>query len=147
MSTPHPTHARVNVVVDREIADVLRLEAKKVVMFEHDLFEDFLDFSPDAQYGLSMRFRTAFDVIDILGWHPEKTDPTATSFEVPLTDDLINLLGLRHHDLAMTNADRLDDLDVNEPIESELLAEITITRLAIQALNRLFGAYAEATKA
>jgi hypothetical protein len=32
-----------------------------------------------------------------------------------LTEDLINLLGLRRYDLAMTNADRLEGRDVNEP--------------------------------
>jgi hypothetical protein len=108
MSTPQRTHARTVLAVGRATADVLRVEAKKVAMFEHDLFEDFLDFSPEAQHGLALRYRDVFDLIDAVGWDPDKTDPTAETFEVPLTDDLINLLGLRHHDLAMSTVDRLD---------------------------------------
>jgi hypothetical protein len=105
------------VIVDREIADALRLEAKKVVMFEHDAFEDFLDFSPEAQYGLATRFRTAFDVIDILGWD---RDEATTTFEVPLTDDLVGLLDIHCKDLALTNVDRLPE--DNGPISAETLA-------------------------
>jgi hypothetical protein len=142
MSTPQPIHARTMVIVDREIADALRLEAKKVVMFEHDAFEDFLDFSPEAQHGLATRFRTAFDVIDILGWDG---DDGVTTFEVPLTDDLVGLLDIRRKDLALTNVDRLPE--DNGPISAEALAEITHDRLAAQALDRLFGAYAEAAHA
>jgi hypothetical protein len=59
MSALQRIHARTMLSVDREIADVLRLEAKKVAMFEHDLFEDFLDFSPGAQYGLALRYATS----------------------------------------------------------------------------------------
>jgi hypothetical protein len=45
MSTPQRIHARVMLVVDRTTADVLRLEAKKILMFGHELFEDYLDLS------------------------------------------------------------------------------------------------------
>jgi hypothetical protein len=145
MSTPQRIHARTTLVVDRKTADVLRLEVKKVLMFEHDAFEDLLDFCPEAQYGLSLRYRDAFDVIDVLHWDPEKADPNTTTFEVPLTEDLINLLGLRRYDLAMSNADRLPDH--NGPITPELLAEITTNRHAAQTLDRLFRTYAKATRA
>jgi hypothetical protein len=59
-----------------------------------------------------------------VGWDPEKADPTKRTFEVSLTDDLIDLLGLRHEDLALTNNDRR----------------------AMGALDRLFHTYAKATK-
>jgi hypothetical protein len=145
MSTPQRIHTPTTVVVDRETADVLRLEAKKIAMFEHDLFEDFLDFSPDAQHSLALRYRDVFDLVDTLGWDPDKIDPTTETYTVPITDDLINLLTLRRHDLATTNVDRLED--AGEIIDPDLLAEITVDRLACGALHRLFGTYAEATRA
>lgn len=135
MSMSQRTRARM-ITVDRATADVLRLEVKKVVMFEHDAFEDFLDFIPDAQHGLAMRYRGAFDLIDALGWDPEKADPAATTYDVPLSDDLIDLLRLRRYDLALANVDRLPER--NGPISPELLAEITVDRLAQGALDRLF---------
>ena len=135
------------VLVDRETADVLRVEVKKVAMFEHDSFEDFLDFCPDAQHSLAMRFCGIAAAVSAVGWDPEKADPTQETFEVPLTEDLINLLDLRRYDLAMTNANRLDDLDVNEPIPPDLLSEITVDRLAAEALDRLFTTYAKAARA
>jgi hypothetical protein len=89
MSTPQPSRVRM-IAVDRETADVLRLEAKKVMVFNHELFEDFLDFGSEAQRALSMRFRDASDLIDVVGWHPDVAD--AATFEVPLTDDLVEQL-------------------------------------------------------
>jgi hypothetical protein len=145
MSTPQRIHTPTMVIVDRETADVLRLEAKKAAMFEHDLFGDFLDFCPDAQYGLSLRYRDIFNIIDILSWNPDTVDPAIETYTVPLTEDLINLLALRRHDLATTNVDRLED--AGEIIAPDLLADITTNRLAIRALDHLFGTYAESTKA
>jgi hypothetical protein len=131
--------------VDRETADVLRLEAKKVLVFNHELFEDFLEFGPEAQYALSMRFRDASDLIDAVGWDPSDIADAAT-FEVPLTDDLVEQLRQRRWDLAATNLDRLDGVDVHEPIPPDLLAEITIDRLAAGALDRVIGTYAIAAQ-
>ncbi len=145
MSTPQRIHTPTTLVVDRATADVLRLEAKKVAMFEHDTFEDLLDLSPDAQHSLSLRYRNVFKLIDALGWNPDEASAEIETFEVPLTDDLINLLALRRHDLATTNADRLEDVPVGTPINPDLLAEITADRLACGALHHLFGTYAEAT--
>jgi hypothetical protein len=113
----------------------------------HELFEDFLLYGPEAQYVLAMRFCAATALITAIGWDPNKDDPTTDTFEVPLTDDLIEQLRHRRYDLALCNNDRLDGLPVNEPIEPDLLAEITVDRLAAQALDRLFGVYAKATKA
>jgi hypothetical protein len=93
--TPQRTHAPTTIVVDRHTADVLRLETKNIAMFEHDSFEDLLDLSPDAQYGLSLRYRDIFNLIDILSWNPDNADPTIETYTVPLTDDLINLLAIR----------------------------------------------------
>jgi hypothetical protein len=139
MSALQRIHARTTLTVDRETADVLRLEAKKVAMFEHDLFEDFLDFCPEAQHSLALRYRAVFDLIDAVGWDPDATEATTETYEVPLSDDLIDLLHRRRYDLAMTNADRLPDN--NGPISPELLAEITVNRLAIGALHRLINRY------
>jgi hypothetical protein len=143
MSTPERTHA-CRVTVDRETADVLRLQAKNVMVFGHELFEDMLDFCPEAQEALAMRYCDATAVVNMVGWDPDKVDADIATFEVPLTDDLVEQLRRRRWDLAVTNKDRLDGLEVNEPIDPELLAEITVDRLAAQALDRLFGQYAAA---
>jgi hypothetical protein len=143
MSTPQRIHARM-LVVDRTTADVLRLEAKKVMDFGHELFEDFLLYSPDAQYALATRFGDATALITAVGWDPDTVNPDADAFEVPLTDDLIEQLCHRRLDLAFTNKDRLDGLDPNTPIDPELLTEITKDRLAAQALDRLITTYTTA---
>jgi hypothetical protein len=134
------------VTVDRETADVLRLEAKKVMDLGHELFEDFLVYGPEAQYVLAMRFCAATALITAVGWDPDKVDPDATTFEVPLTDDLIEQLRHRRHDLMYSNIDRLDGLSVHEPIPPDILAEVTVDRLAAQTLKRLFGTYAKARR-
>ncbi len=146
MSTPQRTHARM-LVVDRETADVLRRETKKMMDLGHELFEDFLLYGPEAQYVLAMRFCAATALITAVGWDPDKVDADIEQFEVPLTDDLIEQLRHRRYDLARCNNDRLDGLPINEPIDPDLLAEITTDRLAAQALDRLFEAYTKAARA
>jgi hypothetical protein len=79
MSALQRIHARTMLSVDRETADVLRLEAKKVAMLEHELFEDFLDFSPLGQYALALRYRDVFDLIDAVGWDPTPPSPPTAS--------------------------------------------------------------------
>jgi hypothetical protein len=140
MSTPQRTPACV-ITVDRATADVLRLEAKQVMIFNHELFEDFLDFGPEAQYALAMRFRDASDLIDAIGWNPNTDHDDTTTFDVPLTDDLIEQLRQRRWDLAATNIDRLDTISANDPIPPDILAEITTDRLAARALDNLIGDY------
>jgi hypothetical protein len=146
MSTPQPSRVRV-LTVDRETANVLRLEVKKVLVFNHELFEDFLEFGPEAQKALSMRFRDASDLIDVLGWNPDDDHADTATFEVPLTDDLVEQLRHRRWDLAATNLDRLDGVGVHEAIPPDLLAEITVDRLAAGALDRVIGSYAIAVNA
>lgn len=141
MSTPQRTPARVMLVVDRTTADVLRLEAKKILMFGHEPFEDYLDFSPEAQYALAMRFQDAIDLITTVGWAPCERTAKAETFEVPVTDDLIKQLAVRRIDLGATNRDRLDGYDENDPIPADLLAEITADRNAATELDRVIAAY------
>jgi hypothetical protein len=129
---------------DRETAGVLRLEAKKVMDFGHELFEDFLLYGPEAQYALATRFGDATARITAVGWDPDTVSPGTDTFEVPLTDDLIEQLRHRRLDLAFTNKDRLDGLDPAAPIDPGLLAEITEDRLAAQALDRLITTYTTA---
>jgi hypothetical protein len=131
MSTPQRTHACA-VVVDRETADVLRVQAKKIYVFNHELFEDFEDFCPEAQQALAMRFCDTTALMNAVGWEPNPDEPDTV--EIPLTDDLVEQLRHRRYDCAFTNKDRLDGLDVNEPIDPDLLAEITTDRLAAQTL-------------
>jgi len=114
--------------------------------FGHELFEDFLLYGPEAQYALATRVGDATALITAVGWDPDAVSPEAESFEVPLTDDLIEQLRHRRYDLAFTNKDRLNGLEPDEPIAPDLLAEITEDRLAAQALDRLIGTYASTTE-
>jgi hypothetical protein len=132
------------VVVNGKVADVLRIEAKKILVFGHELFEDFLEYGPEAQCVLATRFYDTCELITVLGWDPDTTDPDAATFEVPLTNDLVEQLEHRRFDLAATNLDLLPEN--NGPICPETLAEITTNRLAIGALTRVFGAYYKAIK-
>ncbi len=145
MSTPQRTHVRM-LVVDRETGDVLRRETKKMMDLGHELFEDFLLYGPEAQYVLAMRFCAATELITAVGWDPDKVDADVEQFEIPLTDDLVEQLRHRRYDLARCNNDRLDSQPVNKPIDPDLLAEITVDRLAAQVLDRLFSTY-EAARA
>jgi hypothetical protein len=132
------------VVVNRKVADVLRIEAKKILVFGHELFEDFLEYGPETQCVLATRFHDTCALITALGWDPDTVDPAAATFEVPLTNDLIEQLERRRFDLAATNLDLLDD--AGDTIAPDLLSEITTNRLAIGALTRVFGAYYKAIK-
>jgi hypothetical protein len=60
------------------------------------------------------------------------------------TADLAQQLAHRRYDLGLTNIDRLDDIGPNNPIPPDVLAEITVDRLAAGALDRLIGAYTAA---
>jgi hypothetical protein len=141
MSTPQRTPARTPLTVDRATADVLRVQAKNILVFNHEIFEDFLDFGPEAQHALSMRFRDAFDVIDIVGWDPDSPEAKADTFEIEMTEDLAQQLAHRRYDLGLTNINRLDKVGAENPIPQDVLAEITIDRLAAGALDRLISAY------
>jgi hypothetical protein len=138
MSTPQRTYACA-VVVDRETADVLRAQVKKIYVFNHELFEDFEDFCPGAQHALVMRFCDTTALMNAVGWERQPDAPDTV--EIPLTDDLVEQLRHRRYDCAFTNKDRLDGLEVNEPIDPDLLAEITVDRLAAQALYRVITKY------
>ncbi|HEX5922436.1 MAG TPA: hypothetical protein VFY45_01300 [Baekduia sp.] len=45
----HQGNSACRITVDPSTADVLRIEAKKVLMFNHEPFEDFLDYIPTKQ--------------------------------------------------------------------------------------------------
>jgi hypothetical protein len=141
MSTPQRTHARITLTVDRTTADVLRLEAKKILMFGHELFEHYLDLTPEAQYELAMRFQDAIDLITTVGWAPDTTAAKADTFTVPITDDLIKQLAVRRIDLCATNRDRLECVEDNEAIPADLMAEITADRNAATELDRVIAGY------
>jgi len=134
--------------VEPFMAGVLREEAKKVLEFNHEHFEDLREFSPEAQQVLAVRFLDTIAVIDAVGWaatpHPDTTEPV----EVPLTDGFIEQLHHRRYDLGLTNLDRLDDLDETQSDEeaARIREEITADRLAAQALDGLFTAYGAADK-
>ena len=105
----HQGNSACRITVDPSTADVLRIEAKKVLMFNHDPFEDFLDYTPRRQLKLADIYRDATAVIDALGWDPEMA-PHTDDFEVPLTRGHIDQLHERRCDLLATNLDLLTDI-------------------------------------
>jgi hypothetical protein len=128
--------------VDPSTADVLRVEAKKVLMFNHEPFEDFLDYIPTKQLALADIFRDATAVIDALGWDPD-TNPQYKSVQVPVTAGHIHQLQRRRCDLLDTNLDLLEDIGTNAESLEFIMAEIHANRHAVEGLNRVFNAYSD----
>ena len=130
------------ITVDPSTADVLRVEAKKVLMFNHEPFEDFLDYVPAKQLSLADVFRDATAVIDALGWDAESATEQA-HVEVPLTSGHIQQLHRRRGDLLDTNLDLLTDIGGDKQANAIVMAEIHHNRHATEALNRVFDAYSD----
>jgi hypothetical protein len=141
MSTPQGNPA-CRISVDPSTADVLRLEAKKVLMFGHEPFEDFLDYIPAKQLTLADVFRDATAVIDALGWDPDLS-VRQSSVEVPLTAAHIQQLHKRRCDLLDTNLDLLTDIGADKHTKAIIMTEIHTNRHSVEALNKVFDAYAD----
>jgi hypothetical protein len=143
MSAPQGNSA-CRITVDPSTADVLRIEAKKVLMFNHDPFEDFLDYIPARQLALADIFRDATAVIDALGWDPE-TEAGTETVEVPLTSGHVQQLHRRRCDLLDTNLDLLTDIGADRHHNAIVMTEIHNNRHGVEALNRVFDAYSDTT--
>jgi hypothetical protein len=141
MSAPQGSFA-CRITVDTSTADVLRVEAKKVLMFNHDPFEDFLDYVPARQLTLADIFRDATAVIDALGWDPD-TVAQRDHVEVPLTTGHIQQLHKRRCDLLDTNLDLLTDIGADNDVNAIVMSEIYANRHGVEALNRVFDAYTD----
>ena len=139
MSTPQGNDA-CRITVDPSTADVLRVEAKKVLMFNHEPFEDFLDYVPAKQLRLADVFRDATAVIDALGWDPD-TAPQQERVEVRLTPGHIQQLHQRRCDLLDTNLDLLTDIGADNDTNAIIMSEIYNNRHSVEALNKVFDAY------
>jgi hypothetical protein len=140
MSTQQRSHACL-IAVDPSLGSILRRETLVVLEDHHHYFEDFSEFSPEAQYGLSVIFRDGFAVLDALGW----PDPHESTVEVPLTVGHIDRLRRRRYDLGMANLDRLDLLDAATYTEeaAAIRSQIDTNRIAAQSLDRLFSTFTQ----
>jgi hypothetical protein len=138
----HQGNSACRITVDPSTADVLRIESKKVLMFNHDPFEDFLDYVPAKQLALIDVYRDATAVIDALGWDPEMV-PHTDDVEVPLTRGHIEQLHERRCDLLATNLDLLTDIGADNDANTVVMSEIYANRHGVEALNRVFDAYSE----
>jgi hypothetical protein len=136
----HQGSSACHITVDPSTADVLRIEAKKVLMFNHDPFEDFLDYTPAKQLALADVYRDATAVIDALGWDPD-INPQRDSVEVPLTRGHVEQLHRRRGDLLDTNLDLLTDIGADRHHNAIVMAEIHANRHGVEALNRAFDTY------
>jgi hypothetical protein len=130
------------ITVDSLTGDLLRLEAKKVLMFNHEPFEDFMDYIPAKQLTLADIYRDATAVIDALGWDPDTNVPR-DRVEVPVTAGHIHQLHKRRGDLLDTNLDLLEDIGNDAEDLSILLAEIHANRHSVEAINRVLDAYSD----
>jgi hypothetical protein len=130
------------IMVDPSTADVLRIEAKKVLMFNHEPFEDFLDYIPTKQLALADVYRDATAVIDALGWDPD-INPGQNHVEVTLTRGHIQQLHARRCDLLDTNLDLLGDIGADRHHNATVMSEIHANRHGVEALNRVFDAYSD----
>jgi hypothetical protein len=136
----HQGSSACRITVDPSTADLLRIEAKKVLMFNHEPFEDFIDYVPVKQLELADIYRDATAVIDALGWDPDINPPRDT-FEVPLTHAHIEQLHKRRSDLLDTNLDLLEDIGTDAEELSVIMADIHANRRSVEAINRVFDAY------
>ncbi len=139
MSTPQGSFG-CHIAVDPSTADVLRIEAKKVLMFNHEPFEDFLDYVPVKQLALADIYRDATAVIDALGWDPDIT-LRRDSVQVPMTRSHIEQLHLRRADLLDTNLDLLTDIGADNHHNDIIMSEIHNNRHGVEALNKVLDAY------
>ena len=130
------------ITVDRPVADVWRVEAKKVLMFNHELFEDFLDYTPRRQLALADVYRDATAVIDALGWDSD-TNASQERVEVPLTPSHVQQLHQRRCDLLDTNLDLLTDISADNDANAVVMSKIYANRHGVEALNRVFDAYSD----
>jgi hypothetical protein len=141
MSAPQGNSA-CPITVDRATADIWRIEAKKVLMFNHEPFEDYLDYLPSRQLALADIYRDATAVIDAVGWDPAKAKH-ADSVEVPITPGHVQQLHQRRGDLLDTNLDLLDDIGADRDLNALVMADIHENRRGVEALNRVFDAYSD----
>jgi hypothetical protein len=139
MSAPQGSYG-CRITVSTSDADVLRVEAKKVLMFNHDPFEDFLDYVPVKQLALADIYRDATAVIDAVGWDP-RINPPRTTFNVPLTHSHIEQLHKRRTDLLDTNLDLLTEIGADKDDNAITMSDIHANRHSVEALNRVFDAY------
>ena len=141
MST-HQGNSACPITVDRPTADVWRLEAKKVLMFNHEPFEDYLDHLPCRQLALADIFRDATAVIDAVGWDPA-TAEQPDSVEVPVTPGHIQQLHTRRCDLLDTNLDLLGDIGADNEANAIVMAKIHANRRSTEALDRILNTYGD----
>jgi hypothetical protein len=141
MST-HQGNSACPITVDRPTADVWRIEAKKVLMFNHEPFEDYLDYLPSRQLGLADIYRDATAVIDALGWDPNTAEHTE-SVEVPITAGHVQQLHKRRCDLLDTNLDLLGDIGADNDANAIVMAEIHTNRRSTEALDRVLNTYSD----
>jgi hypothetical protein len=141
MSTPQGSYG-CRITVSPSDADVLRVEAKKVLMFNHEDFENYLDYVPVKQLALADIFRDATAVIDAVGWDPDICVPL-TSVDVPLTRGHIEQLHTRRADLLDTNLDLLTDITADRHHNATVMTNIHHNRHSVEALNRIFDAYTD----
>jgi hypothetical protein len=138
----HQGSSACHISVDPSTADVLRLEAKKVLMFGHEPFEDFLDYIPAKQLALADVYRDATAVIDALGWDPDLA-VRESSVEVPVTAAHIQQLHKRRCDLLDTNLDLLTDIGADKHTNAIIMVDIHTNRHSVEALNCVFDAYTD----
>ncbi len=139
MSAPQGSYG-CHITVSPSDADVLRVEAKKVLMFNHEPFEDFLDYVPVKQLALADIYRDATAVIDAVGWDPDICIPNR-SVKVPLTHSHIEQLHMRRADLLDTNLDLLTDIGADDHHNAAVMSDIHANRHGVEALNRILDTY------
>jgi hypothetical protein len=127
------------ITVDRPVADVWRVEAKKVLMFNHEPFEDYLDYVPAKQLALADIFRDATAVIDALGWDADAVERDGV--EVAITAGHVQQLHQRRCDLLDTNLDLLTDIGADNDANAVVMAGIHANRRSVEAINEILDSY------
>jgi hypothetical protein len=137
MSTQQPNSACL-VSVDPSTADVLRRQTLIILEANHYYFEEILEFGPEAQHALSVIYRHAFAVLDVIGWR--RPEPPPVTMNVPLTPGFVEQLRQRRYDLGHTNIDRVSQETWDQlAVDRDREAAITLDRLLAWPSRRRSG--------
>jgi hypothetical protein len=120
------------ITVDRQTADILREESKLVLVFNHETFEDFSNFTPVDQEALADIFCDAIAVIKAVGWEPEPDG--VEQFEISLTAGHIEQLRKRREDLDAFIRDLLWDLEQTETDEEAAAVVRVVARAEVEGV-------------
>ena len=111
-------------------------------MFNHEPFEDFLDYVPVKQLELADIYRDATAVIDALGWDPDINPHTrhlqSPAHPPPTSSNSTSAAATSSTPTSTSSTDIGAD---DEALNAIVMTDIHANRHSVEALNSVFDAY------